>query len=130
MAADDTSEIQAHIDDFVRDLESLIRQAAIESVKQALQATRGRARAERPVRTDGVQARRRRKGEKRSPEALEQLTQQLLQHVLQHPGQRIEQIAQRLGTGTRDLMLPARKLVAAKKIRKRGQKRATAYFGR
>lgn len=68
------------------------------------------------------------KGEKRTPEALERLTNALLREISAVPGHRIEQIAQAMGVKTSELVLPVKKLLAAKKIRTRGQKRATKYF--
>ena len=40
----------------------------------------------------------------------------------------MEAIGKALGTPTKDLNLPVKKLLAAKKIRVEGQKRATEYF--
>jgi hypothetical protein len=40
----------------------------------------------------------------------------------------MEVITKALGTPTRDLNLPIKKLLAAKKIRAEGHKRATEYF--
>jgi len=45
-----------------------------------------------------------------------------------NPGLRIEQINKELGTTTKDLALPIRKLVADKVISAKSQKRSTTYF--
>jgi predicted transcriptional regulator len=45
-----------------------------------------------------------------------------------NPGLRIEQINRALGTRTAELRLPLRKLIAAKQIKTKGQRRATRYF--
>ena len=71
---------------------------------------------------------RRRKGEKRSPKLLARLTSDLLGHIKAHPGERIEQIAAKLGHPTADLRLPAQKLLAAKKVKTKGTRRGTKYF--
>jgi hypothetical protein len=68
------------------------------------------------------------KGQKRDPEALDALQSQLHGFIAKHPGLRIEQINTEMGTSTKDLALPIRKLIAAKEIRVEGQKRATKYF--
>ena len=47
-----------------------------------------------------------------------------------NPGQRIEQIADGMGTSTKELNLPAKKLIAGKQLKTKGQKRATQYFSR
>jgi len=72
----------------------------------------------------------RRKGAKRDPQELEALTEKLNVYVKAHGGQRIEQIAQGMGTSTKELALPAKKLLATKKIRTTGTRRATKYFGK
>ena len=49
-------------------------------------------------------------------------------HIKSNPGQGVEQIAKALGTSTKELTLPIRKLLGDKKITSKGQKRATRYF--
>lgn len=70
------------------------------------------------------------KGAKRSPDELEELTEQLLAYIKGNPGQRIEQIADGMGTSTKELNLPAKKLLGNKSIKTKGHKRATQYFPR
>jgi hypothetical protein len=67
------------------------------------------------------------KGAKRDPRFLEKLQGQLLSFIQGHPGLRIEQINKQLGTHTKDLALPIRKLIAAKAIKTTGERRATTY---
>ena len=66
---------------------------------------------------------------KRSPEELEALAGRFAAFVQANPGLRIEQINKLLGTETRDLTLPIRKLIADGVIRAKGRKRSTTYFG-
>ncbi len=67
-------------------------------------------------------------GEKRPPGELAKLVEKLGDYIKGHPGQRMEQIGKALGTPTKDLTLPVKKLLSAKKIRTQGEKRATEYF--
>ncbi len=67
-------------------------------------------------------------GEKRPPAELVKLTEKLGEYIKAHPGLRIEFIGKALATPTKDLTLPIKKLLAGKKIRSEGQKRATEYF--
>jgi hypothetical protein len=69
-------------------------------------------------------------GEKRSPMELAQLTEQTFNYIRANPGQGVEQISKSLGTPTRDLTLPLRKLMVSKKISSKGVKRATRYYPR
>ncbi len=48
--------------------------------------------------------------------------------VAANPGLRIEQINRQMGTATRDLTLPIRKLVVSGAIVTKGAKRSTTYF--
>jgi hypothetical protein len=59
---------------------------------------------------------------------MEELSERFVAFVRQHPGLRIEQINKQLGTLTKDLALPIRKLVATGMISVRGEKRSTTYF--
>lgn len=67
-------------------------------------------------------------GAKRPPAELAKLTEKLGDFIQSHPGLRIEAISKALGAPTKDLNLPVKKLIAAKKIRSEGHKRATEYF--
>jgi hypothetical protein len=67
-------------------------------------------------------------GEKRPPGELAKLTDKLGDYIESHPGQRMESIGKALGVPTRELNLPVKKLLAAKRIRTEGHKRATEYF--
>jgi hypothetical protein len=128
----DDQQIRDRIENFVTELDALVRQAAIDSVSQALQ-TRGSGVPRAPRVRAAVSAptsRRGRKGQKRDPGELKQLTERLLAYVTKNRGQRIEQIGKGMGTTTKELKLPAQKLIAEKKIRTTGQKRATTYFAR
>ena len=127
--------IRAALDSFVEDLSNLIQQAALESVEQALASAssipgkRGRGgRAAAPAFVALSQSRK--KGAKRTPEELEQLIKKLHTYIGKNPGQRIEQIAQGLDISTKELNLPAKKLISEKKLSTKGQKRATTYFAK
>jgi hypothetical protein len=80
----------------------------------SLGVTRGRARGGR--------------GAKRTPADLEALSQKFATFVKSNPGLRIEQINKDLGTTTKDLALPIRKLIADGMISVKGKKRSTTYF--
>jgi hypothetical protein len=129
--------IRAALDAFVNDLSSLIQEAALESVEQALSEAStipGRGRGARGARASAPSfvslSQNRKKGAKRTPEELEQLIKKLHGYIAKNPGQRIEQIAQGLDISTKELNLPAKKLISEKKLSTKGQKRATTYFAK
>ena len=127
--------IRSRVEAFAEELSALIRDSAMETVREALgggSAPRRGARGGRaaatsaPVRGGG----RREKGQKRDPNEIERLTGRLLDYVKGNAGQRIEQIAAGMGTVTKELNLPVKKLIAQKSLKTKGQKRATQYFAR
>jgi hypothetical protein len=67
-------------------------------------------------------------GEKRPPGELAKLTERLGGYIKAHPGERMEAIGKALGVPTRELNLPVKKLLAGRRIRTEGHKRATEYF--
>jgi hypothetical protein len=133
-------QIRDRVEAFAAELTELIRAAAMETVASALGegavgGGRGRGRGRRAavaVRLGrrGARAITREKGAKRAPQEIEKLTAKLGDYVKSNPGQRIEQIAKGMGTSTKELNLPVKKLIAGKAIKTRGQKRATQYFPR
>jgi hypothetical protein len=64
---------------------------------------------------------------KRTSQDLEVLSERLLSFVAESPGLRIEQINHRLGTTTRELALPIRKLTSSGRLVARGHRRSTTY---
>jgi hypothetical protein len=73
-------------------------------------------------------ARSRGRGAKRSSEELDKLAERFQTFVKENPGLRIEQINKQLGTTTKDLALPIRKLISEGAIKTKGEKRSTTYF--
>lgn len=128
--------IRAALDSFVDDITSLIQQAALQSVEDALASAsaipgkRGRGGARVSAAPFVSLSASRKKGAKRTPEELEQLIKKLHGYIAKNPGQRIEQIAQGLDISTKELNLPAKKLISDKKLNTKGQKRATTYFAK
>ena len=121
-------QIRKTIEAFVEELSELVRQAAVQSVTDAFGAGAVRGRALVSVGRRGAAVALRPKGQKRAPEDLASIADQLLAAVKAAPGQRMEQIAKTLHTTTKDLALPARKLISERKIKTKGERRATKYF--
>jgi hypothetical protein len=127
--------IRSRVEAFAEELSALIRDSAMETVREALggggSAPRRGARGGRAAASSApVRGGRREKGQKRDPGEIERLTGRLLDYVKGNAGQRIEQIAAGMGTVTKELNLPVKKLIAQKSLKTKGQKRATQYFAR
>jgi hypothetical protein len=104
---------------FVGQITELARRAAINTLEAALGRQNGKGGAVRL--TNG-------RGGKRTSHDLERLSETFHGFVVKHPGMRIEQINKELGTTTKDLALPIRKLIADGAIKTKGAKRSTTYF--
>src|SRR5262245_28392194 len=121
-------QIRERVEAFAAEIAELIRASAMETVATALgegvgggRGGRGRGRAAaavRPARGAGrASAAPRAKGAKRPPGEIETLTSELSSYIKSNPGQRIEQIAKGIGTSTKELTLPVKKLLAKKAIK-------------
>lgn len=63
----------------------------------------------------------------RKPSSVDWETE-VLARVRSNPGERVEQLARALGTTTRELMQPVKRLILAGSLTTRGQKRGTRYY--
>lgn len=120
-------EINQRIEGFVSEITELARKAAYETLSSALAHGMHDQIGSRHVGLSAPPALRYRRGGKRSGNEIAAAAEALLQYIREQPGQRMELIAKAMGTSTKDLTLPIKKLLQAKKIRVEGQKRATTY---
>lgn len=118
------SEMRRLVDGFVSQLSELWRRQAIDALGGAGRGGRGGGGGGGAL----AVGRPRGRGAKRTAEELEQLSDQFIEFVKANPGLRIEQINKQLGTSTKDLALPIRKLLAEGALKAKGQKRSTTYF--
>jgi hypothetical protein len=112
-------QINKLVAEFVSGVTELAQRAAVESLQQAFADQ-----AAGKMRFDG------KTGGKRTNSELGDMMEQLRLHVLANPGQRMEQINKALGTTTKDLQLPIRKLIADGRIYSKGSRRVTQYFAK
>jgi hypothetical protein len=129
------NEMNRAVQGFVVQITELARRAAINTLESAFTGRPGgstttpsAAVAASPAASGRVGRPRGGRGGKRTPEDLESLSGQFASFVKSNPGLRIEQINKELGTTTKDLALPIRKLIAEGMINTKGQKRSTTYF--
>jgi len=117
--SDFQTEMNRVVGEFVAQITELAKRAAINTLESALGGKGGLA-------LSG--GRGRRKGAKRTSADLDQLGDDFHAYVLKNPGLRIEQINKQLGTTTKDLALPIRKMIADGSLKTKGEKRSTQYF--
>lgn len=135
-------QIRTRIDTFLQELAQLVRQSAVEAVRDALGAgstapaapRRGPGRPRKsgtpsPIETAAPKARAGRKGKrgKRSTEAVGEMAEKLFNYIAANAGQSIEEIGKGLGVATKELKLPIKKLLGGKRIKTTGQRRGTRY---
>lgn len=108
---------------FVAQITELARAAARDMIDQALGSS-----TKVSIGGFGRGGRGRGRGAKRTGDELERMADQFHSFVTKHPGLRIEQINKQLGTTTKDLALPIRKLIADGALKTKGAKRSTTYF--
>lgn len=127
-------DVRSLVDSFAQELSARLRQAIDEAIDDAVgggrgpgsrrgKKTGGRKKASRTAKGTA----RRGVGRRRSPEELEKLQRDLLREIKKKPDRRIEEIGESMGIDTKILTLPAKKLIAEKKVKTKGQKRATRY---
>src|SRR6185437_15435957 len=142
-------EIRSMIESFAADISAVVRRKALDAVASVLgngaaaprlKSAESAGRAHAAPRAKAAPAAKsaapkaaskkaaRAPGAKRPPLELVKLTDKLASYIQANPGARMEAIAKALATPTRDLNLPVKKLLAGKKIRVQGHKRATEYF--
>ena len=137
------ADIRDRVDTFVTDLESLIRDAIRTRFMDAIGDVPTAARRGRPPGKRGAAApagaagaatagkpslSRRKKGAKRAPAELAKIEAALHAFIKRTPGKRVEEINKALRTSTSDVAGPLSKLIAKKRVRRTGQKRASRYF--
>ena len=116
------TEMNRVVQGFVAQITELARRAAVDTLQAALGGKmRGRGGAVAVGRPRG-------RGAKRTADELDQLAEAFVSFVRANPGLRIEQINKQLGSSTKDLALPIRKLIADGTINTKGKKRSTTYF--
>ncbi len=122
------ADIQQLVDGFVTQVTTLARRAAIDTLAGAL----GENGTTVPTRTISAGpltlAPAQDKRGKRTEGDLAELQDKLYTFVKGNPGLRIEQINKQLGTTTKELALPIRKMIADGELKSKGNKRSTVYF--
>ena len=128
--SDFQNEMNRAVQGFVAQIAELARRAAIDTLESAFGGRSAPRAAAVPANAGVAHVGRPRggRGAKRTAEDLEALSTKFASFVKTHPGLRIEQINKELGTTTKDLALPIRKLVSDGVISAKGQKRSTTYF--
>lgn len=122
------AQIQKLVTDFAAQVAAVARQAAVSTLTSALDGHVRTPRGGRRSAAVFLAGSRRAKGEKRPAAEIAGMGERLREFIAKNPGLRVEQINKALGTSTKDLALPLRKLVASGAVRSEGVKRSTQYF--
>ena len=133
---DPRTEIQRVLESATKEIVEIVQRLVVETVQARLGGLTddlaprrsGATDARVPAKKAPVAGTTRAKGSKRTQAELDALTTKLAAYIAKNPGLRVEQINRDLGTTTKDLALPIKKLIADKAIKSKGAKRATAYF--
>jgi hypothetical protein len=113
---------------FVAEITEIAKRAAREQLDAAFGGGGlGRSSGRAASSSSAPSARGRGRGVKRTSGDLEKLGEKFYDYVKANPGLRIEQINQKLGTSTKDLQLPIRKMIADGELKAKGKKRSTTY---
>jgi hypothetical protein len=120
------SEIRSRIETFLEEISTLLKKAALESVRAALgdgatPVRRGPGRPPKSAATRGG-------GGKRSSEQVDEMAGRILAYVKSNAGESLEAISRAIGVPTKELKLPVIKLLGSRQLKKTGQKRGTKYF--
>jgi hypothetical protein len=122
------SEMNRVVAQFVTEVTEIAKRAAREQLDAAFGGGRSSGGSSSSSRTTSSSiGRGRGRGVKRTSEDLDQLADKFYEFVKANPGLRIEQINGKLGTSTKDLQLPIRKMIADGEIKAKGKKRSTTY---
>jgi hypothetical protein len=134
-------ELQARIEAFASDVTSLLQEAVAQGVAEALASTSVRAPARSgatkksakksaPKKRAAKKRGKKKTGEKRPPAEIAKLEKALYREIKRDAGRRIEQIAESMGTTTHELKVPMQHLLGEKRVKAKGQARATRYTAR
>jgi hypothetical protein len=127
-----TPEIRALVESFANELSQVMRRATLEEVHAKLRLAIGDVTPKRrgPGRPRGTRSGKRGRPGKFTPEQLEQHGVSILALLKKSPGARSEQLSAAMKMDAATLRIPIKALIAAKKIKVKGQKRGTTYFAR
>jgi hypothetical protein len=124
-----SSAVQTALDTLIEAIRADLREEFLSALGSSSSAPTKRGRGRQAKASSKVKTRKTRtKGAKRTPEELEALTAKTLAAITKTPGQRVEELSETLGVGTKELALPVLKLFEQKSIKTTGQRRGTKYF--
>jgi len=134
------SAIRASVDNLVAELTELIRESALETVREALanelvpmprpvgRPRKNSGRGPGRPRKAGGSAKKSGKRVRRTIEDLENYADRIHDYVQSHPGVGVAAISKGVRLTTKDVKRPIQMLLAKKRLRTEGQKRGTTYF--
>jgi hypothetical protein len=115
----DITELFANLENYAYEAASRGIARAVKDNKAGVKASAGKSGGTRAT------------GEKRSAEAMEETMEAIARYVREDGGDEglsMEQLKELMGISDNSLTLPTKKLLAAKRLKTKGHKRATRYF--
>jgi len=127
-----TPNLQSLVEKFTDELALVMRRAALEEVHAKLSLAIGDVSSKRRSTPGPRAARSGKRGRpgKFTPEQMDKLGKSILGLLKKSPGARSEQLSAAMKMDAATLRIPLKVLIAAKKIKVKGQKRGTTYFAR
>ena len=124
-------DLNALVQEFTNSLTLAVRRSVLEQVLAALGGNGAQTVGKRgPGRPAGkARVPRAARSGKRTPEQVEQMGQKLLSYVKAKPGLRADQLARVFHSDVKTIRLPMQRLLAAKKVKTKGQRRGMTYYG-
>ncbi len=116
------AQIKSRIEEFVQELDLLVRKSTLDALRSILENGQAPARrGRRPGRPAGARA-------AAAGAAAEGLAPRIADHLRSNPGQTVGEIVKALGTSAPTAKKTIKAMLAARQIRKTGQRRGTRYF--
>jgi len=127
-----TTDIHSLVVNFTNELSQVMRRAALEEVHAKLRLAIGDVATKRrgPGHPRSAGTGKRGRPGRFTPEQLEKHGAAILTLLKKSPGARSEQLSTAMKMDAATLRIPLKALLAAKKIKVKGQKRGTTYFPR
>jgi hypothetical protein len=123
--------IEEQVGAFVRNINELVRRAAIDALERAIIVRTVGVAEVRPKRRNASNGKGKQGGKPappREPAELEALTERLYEAIASHPGESMAVLAPVVGCPVKQLRVSIDRLLTQERVKKAGERRSTRYF--